>query len=61
MQRGTLTRKQEGGAARVTNPLKGLSEKEEEMVKEGVKRLAEDIKLGSEWGKDLGTNPPNPI
>ena len=43
------------GAAKITNPLRELNEKEEKMVKEGVKQLGDDIKLGSELGKGFGT------
>lgn len=40
----------------LSKPLKGLSEKEEEMVEKGIKQLRENIKLGSEKGKALGVD-----
>ena len=51
-----MTKKEVNGAARIVNPLKGLDQKEGGLVKEGVKQLSEDIKLGSDLGKKFGTD-----
>lgn len=56
--RTTLTHGKTGGACRVLNPLKELSDKEERMLEECVKYLKVDIELGEGLWKRFGAVVP---